>query len=375
MSRGHREYLDHVVVCKVGSSSLVDEEGAFDGSQVAAIAREAAEIARGGWRPIIVSSGAVAVGMGRLGLASRPRDIPGLQAAAAAGQAALTEAYARELARFDLPCAQVLLNRRDVVDRESYLHIRHTFERLLELGVVAIVNENDTTSVTEFSFGDNDLLGAIVATLVGAERYVILTDIDGLYTADPSKNEGARRIERVEAIDDDVLALAGESASGIGTGGMRSKLSAARALMAAGIPTAIVSGRDPGALSAAVAGEVRGTLFAASEELHEPARKLWIALAGVPKGTIVVDEGAARALVEGGASLLPVGVSGVEGVFDAGDVVSVVDRDGRLIARGVSRYSAEELAKARGLKLDVVARFLPAKADVPAIHRDELLVF
>ncbi len=375
MSERHPDYLDHVVVCKVGSSSLVDEHAAFDPSRVAAIASEAAKVASSGWRPIIVSSGAVAVGMGRLGLKERPRDIPGLQAAAAAGQAALTEAYARELARFGLPCAQVLLNRRDVVDRGSYLHIRHTFERLLELGVVAVVNENDTTSVTEFSFGDNDLLGAIVATLVGAERYVILTDIDGLYTADPSRDAAACRIDRIEAIDERILALAGESASAIGTGGMRSKLHAARALMAAGIPMAIVSGRDIGAMSAAVRGEVRGTLFAPSEENREPARKLWIALAGVPKGTIVVDEGAARALVEKGASLLPVGVREIRGDFVSGDVVSVEDPEGRLIARGVSRYRSDELAKARGLKLDVIGRFLPEKADVPAIHRDELLVF
>ncbi len=375
MSERHPDYLDRVVVCKVGSSSLVDERAVFDPSRVVAIAKEAAAISEEGWRPIIVSSGAVAVGMGRLGLKERPRDIPGLQAAAAAGQAALTEAYARELARFGLPCAQVLLNRRDVVVRESYLHIRHTFERLLELGVVPVVNENDTTSVTEFSFGDNDLLGAIVATLVDAERYVILTDIDGLYTADPSRDAAAERIERIEAIDERILALAGDSASAIGTGGMRSKLHAARALMAAGIPMAIVSGRDPGAMSAAVRGEVRGTLFAPSEESREPARKLWIALAGVPKGTIVVDDGAARALREWGASLLPVGVREVRGAFEAGDVVSVEDAEGRLIARGVARYGARELDKARGLKLDVVGRFFPEKADVPAIHRDELLVF
>ncbi len=375
MSERHPDYLDHVIVCKVGSSSLVDERAAFDPARVVAIASEAAKIAAEGWRPIIVSSGAVAVGMGRLGLSERPRDIPGLQAAAAAGQAALTEAYARELAQFDLPCAQVLLNRRDVVNRESYLHIRHTFERLLELGVVAVVNENDTTSVTEFSFGDNDLLGAIVATLVGAERYVILTDIDGLYTADPTRDSAAERIDRIEAIDERILALAGGSASAIGTGGMRSKLHAARALMAAGIPMAIVSGSDPGALSAAVRGEVRGTLFAPSEENREPARKLWIALAGLPKGTIVVDDGAARALVERGASLLPVGVREVRGDFASGDVVSIVNPEGHLIARGVSRYSASELSKARGLKLDVIGRFLPEKADAPAVHRDELLVF
>ncbi len=375
MSAGRCAGRRRVIVAKVGSSSLVTASGAFDEGRVADLASQAAALARDGWSPVIVSSGAVAVGMGRLGLGERPSDIPGLQAAAAAGQAALTEAYARELERFGIACAQVLLNRRDVVERESYLNVRNTFERLLELGVVPVVNENDTTSVTEFSFGDNDLLGAIVAVLVGAERYVILTDIDGLYTADPARDASAERIEHLEGIDERILALAGGSASEVGTGGMRSKLNAGRALLQAGIPMAIVSGSEPDALVEAAEGNVRGTLIEAPEGAHEPARKLWIALAGVPKGTITVDDGARRALVEQGASLLPVGIAGVEGEFSEGDVVSVADAEGHLIARGLTRYDADELRRSQGLQLSVIARFLPQRADAPAIHRDELLVF
>lgn len=368
--------MGRLIVAKVGSSTLVDRAGELDLSFVRALCAQIAELKARGDRVVLVSSGAAAVGRSLLGFSERPSDIPTLQACAAAGQTSLIERYAEVLAADGVSCAQVLLTRGDVVDRTGYLNARNTFERLLDLGVVPIVNENDTVSVREFSFGDNDMLGAIVASLIDADLYVILSDIDGLYTANPDTDPSARLIERVERVDAEVVAMAGGAGSSFGTGGMATKVRAARAMIAAGIPMVICRGRAERSLVGAVDGKGRHTLFEGPQGAgHEQARKLWIGLAGLSKGSVAVDDGAVRALVGKGASLLPVGVTGVEGDFDAGDTVNVVDADGRLVARGISRYSAADLWKVRGLRLDVIARFWPDRADCPAIHRDELLVF
>lgn len=371
----HTEELDRVVVAKVGSSTLVGADGALDYAYLTSLVDQLVQLKAMGYRPVLVSSGAVAAGMERLGLKERPSDIPALQACASAGQAALTEAYAERLAAHGCPCGQVLLTRRDVIDRRGYLNARNTLDYLLELGAVPVVNENDTVAAYEFVFGDNDMLGAIVSTLVGAERYVILSDIDGMYTADPATHPDAELIEHVDRIDRGIEVMAGGAGSSVGTGGMEAKLRAARALLAAGIPMTICHGRRPGALVDAVLGKGRRTEFGVPGAPREQARKLWIGIANCAAGTVEVDQGCADAIRNQGASLLPVGVRSVSGSFDEGDVVSVVGPDGSLIARGVARYDAADLSRARGLPLDVVARFLPAKADVPAIHRDELLVF
>ena len=327
-------------------------------------------------RVVVVSSGAAAAGMERLGFTSRPSDMPSLQACAACGQAALTEVYAGVLAKQGIACGQVLLTRRDVVDREGYLNARNTLERLLELGVVPVVNENDTVSVAEFAFGDNDMLGAIVATLIGADLYIIMSDIDGFYTANPQVDPNAKLLDRVESITQETMAMAGGAGSSVGTGGMATKLRAARALLAAGIPTVICQGRKPGVLGQVVRGEKVGTRFEAPlGSAHESPRKLWIGLAEVPRGTLTLDEGACAAVIKRGASVLPVGVIATEGTYAAGDVVNVVTPEGTLIGRGTVRYSSDEMVRVRGLKLDVIARFMPEKDGQPAIHRDELLVF
>ena len=368
--------MSPLVVAKVGSSTLMDGRGELDVDFVRALCAQICELRREGVRVVLVSSGAAAVGRSLLGFSERPSDIPTLQACAAAGQTTLIERYAEVLAADGVACAQVLLTRGDVVDRTGYLNARNTFERLLDLGVVPIVNENDTVSVREFSFGDNDMLGAIVASLVDADLYVILSDIAGLYTANPDKDPTARLLERVSRVDAEVMAMAGGAGSSFGTGGMATKVRAARAMLAAGIPMVICRGRDGEALLDAYRGRGRHTRFESDAPVpHEQARKLWIGLAGISRGSLTVDAGAARALERDGASLLPVGVTDVEGDFAAGDTVSVLDHEGRLIARGISRYSSEELWKARGLRLDVIARFWPDRADCPAIHRDELLVF
>lgn len=365
-----------IVVVKIGSSTLVDEAGAVDRAFIADLCDQVVALMRRGKRVVIVSSGAAAAGMERLGFASRPTDMPSLQACAACGQAALTEVYAGVLAQQGIACGQVLLTRRDVIDREGYLNARNTLERLLELGVVPVVNENDTVSVAEFAFGDNDMLGAIVSTLIGADLYVIMSDIDGLYTANPAVDPDAQLISHLDRIGPDVLAMAGGAGSAVGTGGMLTKLRAARALLAAGIPTVICKGRRPGVLDEVVWGEGVGTRFEPPlGQSHESPRKFWIGLAEVPRGTLTLDEGACAAVIKRGASVLPVGVVATEGTYDAGDVVNVVTSEGALIGRGTVRYSSDEMVRVRGLKLDVIARFMPEKEGQPAIHRDELLVF
>jgi glutamate 5-kinase len=365
-----------VVVVKVGSTTLVDEKGAPDEAFIADLCDQLVAARAAGWKPILVSSGAAAAGMQRLGFSSRPADIPSLQACAACGQAALTEVYASQFARNGIVCGQVLLTRRDVVDREGYLNARNTFERLLELGVVPVVNENDTVSVAEFAFGDNDMLGAIVSTLVSADLYVILSDVDGMYDANPSTHPEAHLISHLDHIDDEVMSMATGSSSMVGTGGMVTKLRAARVLLAAGLPTTICRGRRPGVLAEVLAGHEVGTRFEpAAGSSYERGRKLWIGLAEVVRGTLVLDDGACAAVRERGASVLPVGVVRSDGSFAAGDVVDVVSIDGQLIGRGVVRFDSDEMMRVRGLKLDVIARFIPERAGQPAIHRDELLVF
>lgn len=365
-----------LVVAKVGSSTLMGEDGCLDVEFVSSLCGQICELRRRGMRVILVSSGAAAVGRQRLGFSERPQDIPTLQACAAAGQASLTETYAEVLAADGVACGQVLLTRGDVVDRTGYLNARNTLERLLELGVVPVVNENDTVSVREFAFGDNDMLGAIVATLVDADLYVILSDIDGLYTANPDTDPSARLIERVEHVGADIVSMAGGAGSSYGTGGMATKVKAGRAMIAAGIPMLVCRGREPEALVNAVDGIGRHTRFEGADGSgREQARKLWIGLAGVAKGSVVIDDGACRALRERGASLLPVGVREVRGSFEAGDIVSVYDLAGDLVARGVSRYSSDETWKCRGLRSEVIERFMPDKGDVPCLHRDEMLVF
>ena len=365
-----------IVVVKIGSSTLVDERGAVDRAFIADLCDQVVGLMRKGKHVVIVSSGAAAAGMERLGFESRPTDMPSLQACAACGQAALTEAYADVLARQGIACGQVLLTRRDVVDREGYLNARNTLERLLELGVVPVVNENDTVSVAEFAFGDNDMLGAIVSTLIGADLYVIMSDIDGLYTANPATNPDARLIPRLDRIGPDVMEMAGGAGSSVGTGGMLTKLRAARALLSAGIPTVICRGRQPGVLEQVVDEQAVGTRFEPPlGQTRENPRKFWIGLAEVVRGSLTLDEGACAAVIKRGASVLPVGVIATEGTYDAGDVVNVVTPEGTLIGRGTVRYSSDEMVRVRGLKLDVIARFMPEKSGQPAIHRDELLVF
>ena len=365
-----------LVVAKLGTSTLVDGSGALDHDFIRSLCDQVGALAEEGTRVVLVSSGAAAAGRDVLGFDARPTDIPTLQACAAAGQVRLTEAYAEVLAKRGIPCGQVLLTRRDVTDRDGYLNARNTLERLLDLGVVPVVNENDTVSVAEFAFGDNDMLGAIVAAMLNADLYVILSDVEGLYTSNPQTDPSASLVELVKEVDGRVSSMAGGAGTSFGTGGMSSKLRAARAMLVAGIPTVICQGRRERVLVDVAHGQRVGTLFRAPEGTpHETGRKLWIGLAEVVKGTLTLDDGASRAVVERGSSILPVGVVSTTGTYEAGDVVNVVTQNGDLIGRGVARYSSDDMRRVHGLKLEVIARFLDEKNVQPAIHRDELLVF
>ena len=349
-------------VIKIGSNTLTDDEGKCDRAYLADLAHQVARVRREGWRVIIVSSGAIPCGLEALGLPlRRPDDMPTVQAAASVGQRALLAAYDQVFSPYGMLTSLVLLTRRDTADRNAYLHARDTFRRLVELNAVPIVNENDTVSVEQIKFGDNDTLAALVACLANADRVVILSDIDGLYTSNPKTDPSAQLIKRVDRITPEILAGASGAGSAVGSGGMITKLTSARVLGAAGIPLVICSGRAEDAVVRSLADDPIGTLFTGADAPHEiTPRKLWIALGDSVKGTLLVDAGAARAIVEDGASLLAVGVKNVEGEFEAEDVVDVVDEAGFVIARGLARCSAESVRS--------------GKADV-AVHRDELILF
>ena len=349
-------------VIKIGSSTLTDAEGKVDRAYLADLAHQVARVRRAGWRVIIVSSGSIPCGLEALGLPlRRPSDMPTVQAAASVGQRALLAAYDQVFSPYGMLTSLVLLTRRDTADRTAYLHARDTFGRLLDFDAVPIVNENDTVSVEQIKFGDNDTLAALVACLADADRVVILSDIDGLYTANPSSDPSARLLPRVDRITPQVMAGASGAGSCVGSGGMVTKLTAARVLGAAGIPLVICSGRAEDAVIRALDDEPIGTLFTAKERRHEiTPRKLWIALGDAVRGTLDVDDGAARAIIDGGNSLLSVGVRRVEGDFAAGDAVDVLDPSGFVIARGLACAGAAEVAD--------------GSADV-AIHRDELVLF
>lgn len=366
------------MVVKIGSSTVTEPGTGVNRLFIARLAHEAVELRSLGWNLVVVSSGAIACGAPVLGFSTRPADMPSLQACASVGQCVLSAAYDEEFRACGLATSLVLLTRHDTARRQSYLHARDALTRLVELGVVPVVNENDTVSVDEIRFGDNDTLAALVACLVSADLCVTLSDIEGLYTANPSIDPNARFVSRVEKIDAAIIASAGDSSSAVGTGGMITKIRSSRILMTAGIPSVICSGADEGALARLARGEQVGTLFVPPHARTDIApRKLWIALGDAAHGSVTVDDGAARALVERGSSLLPVGITAVEGQFEAGDVLDVRDAGGFVLARGIAEAGSDELQLAAGRQQREIAgnHLLQALAGRPAIHRDNLIVF
>lgn len=357
------------VVAKIGTASITDDHGAIDGAAVAKLSDEVAALRLGGHEVIVVSSGAVAAGVAALGMAARPADIQTLQAISAAGQSRLVEAYNRELARHGLVGAQVLLDPHDFVDRTQYLHARSTIERLLELGCVPVVNENDAIANDELRYGDNDRLAALLANSVHADVLVLLTDMDGVFTADPRRDPAATLIPLVR-VGDPLLAVQAEvGGSGRGSGGMASKLTAARMASWSGLRSVIARASRPDVLAGAVSAELVGTTFEAHDRSLS-SRKLWIAFASEVMGVVEVDAGAERALTDRPNSLLPAGVVSVRGTFAEGDTVDIAGPDGRAFARGLAALDAGTARRVVGLRTGD----LPDGVNHEVVHRDDLVV-
>ncbi len=362
------------IVVKVGSRVLTHADGRLDHVQIGRLAAELHHLMRAGRKVVLVSSGAVAAGMGRLGLPRRPSDLAQLQAIAAVGQSCLVEAYERALAAYERHAAQVLLTADDLDHRTRYLNARNTIHKLLEFGTVPVINENDTVSVDELktTFGDNDRLAAMVTNLIQAPLLVLLSDVDGLYDGPPDAS-GVRRIPTVSRLDESVFALVRDRSGGVSKGGMASKLRAARMATTAGENVIIASGRRPDVLSAIVAGEEVGTLCLAQGSLLA-ARKRWIGFTAQPRGQLVVDDGARRAVEAGGRSLLPIGVVDVVGQFAKGDVVALLDGQGVEFARGLTNYRAADVRRVGGLKSDQIAGALGHCPYTEIVHRDNMVV-
>lgn len=360
------------LVVKLGSSIVADDRGDVREEILGGICDQIAELHHAGRSPIVVTSGAIARGMGVMSLPLRPRAVDELQAASAVGQGKLYQVYDELLRARDVPTAQVLLTFFDMSARTHYLNARQTLRKLLEWRVVPVINENDTTTTDEISFGNNDFLAAQVAILLGAELLLLLTDARGVYTADPRLDPEAELIAEVPDFASLEGLKIGHSHSPLGSGGMRSKVVAAEMATAAGIPTVVAGGLQPGAIAAAArreeVGTGRGGTFFPAREGRFSSFKLWLKYAKPSRGRVLVDGGAARALREGGTSLLPVGVVRVSGDFEAGDAVEIA-HDDELVGKGICNYSAADLGAVLGLKSGAVRELLPAASE-EAIHRD-----
>lgn len=362
------------IVVKVGSAVLASSENGLDQARIERLAAELSGLMEEGREMILVSSGAIAAGLAKLGLAKKkgmPLSLK--QAAAAVGQSSLMWMYEKTFDAHGRKVAQVLLTREDLSNRMRFLNARNTLQALLDYGVVPIINENDTVSVDEIRFGDNDNLSGMVVHLADADLLVILSDIDGLYTADPKLDTSAELIPVVEKITAELERGAGDAQSAVGTGGMRSKVMTAKKVGAYGAPVVIINGKKQGLLQALFDGKEVGTLFLPRPEKQD-SRKHWIAYTVSATGKVMVDEGGREALVNKGKSLLPGGVVKVEGSFRIGDCVTCVDRAGHAFARGLVKYSSEDLDLIKGLKTSQIAGVLGHKDYDEVIHRDDLVI-
>ncbi|MDQ3729885.1 MAG: glutamate 5-kinase [Actinomycetota bacterium] len=359
------------VVAKLGSSIVAEPSGDVRGDVLDGICAQVGALHASGEDVVMVTSGAIALGMKLMGFDARPRAVDELQAASAVGQGSLFRAYESRLASHDVHAAQVLLNSSDVSTRVNYLNARATLKRLLQWRAVPVINENDTTATDEITFGDNDFLAAQVALLLGARQLVLLTDTAGLHTSDPRHHSDARLVERVDDFSDLAGYEIGSRTSPFGSGGMRSKIAAAEMATSAGVEVVVCDGTLDDGLSRAVGGERVGTLFPAGEG-RAPSFKLWLRYAKPARGTVRVDAGAARVLREQGSSLLPVGVVEVQGDFEAGDAIEVV-AEGGPVGKGIVNYSAGELGRIKGMKSREVRELMPHAAD-EAVHRDSFVL-
>jgi len=359
------------LIVKLGSSIVAADDGELRADVLDSVCRQVADLEQGGERVVMVTSGAIARGMRLLELPVRPRAMDELQAASAIGQGDLFRAYESRLAQHGTRAAQVLLTAADIAARTNYLNARQTLRRLVDWGVVPVVNENDTTATDEITFGDNDFLAAQVALLLDARLLVLLTNVDGLLSGDPRVDQRAELIDEVTDFSQLQGLEIGDRTSVFGSGGMRSKVAAAEMASEAGIPAVICNGTSEGTLLAAASGGACGTRFAAGEG-RASSFKLWLKYAKTSRGRLIVDAGAARVLRERGSSLLPVGISAVEGEFEAGDAIDVAS-DGETIGKGITDYSSRELQRVIGMQSAQVRELLPHAAD-EVVHRDRFVL-
>jgi len=340
---------------------------------IESISHEICRLIQSGREVILVSSGAMAAGMRKMGLAKRPEAIPARQAVAAVGQAGLILAYEEAFARYDMKVAQILLTADDMTNRKRYLNARNTLNTLLEWGVVPIINENDTVMVEEIKFGDNDNLAAVIALLMDADLLINLTDIDGLYDKDPRVFADAELLPEVNTIGKNIERYAGDIPGTLGTGGMLTKIKAARKVTAAGIPMVIANGTHREILQRLFSGTSTGTFFIPRKE-RLSSRKCWLAFSLKPKGVIVIDDGATKAIKGRGKSLLPSGIERVIGEFGVGDPVQLMDAAGKILGNGLVNYSASDIRKIQGLKTGQIINCLGEKPYDEVIHRDNLVL-
>ena len=374
MAYERKELLGRVkkVLIKIGSAVLTGADG-LDLAIIEQLVAEMAGLKNKGYQIIIVTSGAIASGKHRMGITGPLKSIPQKQAAAAIGQGRLMRVYANAFGAHGIYVAQTLLTMSDLTDRKRFLNIRNTLSTLVEWGVIPVINENDTVAVEEIKFGDNDHLAAMMANLIETHLVINLTSTDGLYDRNPALSSEARLIPLVTEFTDEIEGAATAETSAVGLGGMKSKVMAAKKVTACGIPYIIAPGKEKGVLEAIFAGEEKGTLFLPASQ-HLNSRKYWIAFTLRPRGRLFLDEGAKKAIVEEGKSLLPSGIISAEGIFAAGDAVSCVDREGMPIATGLVNYSSEEIGRIKGLKTSEVEQTLGYKDYDEVIHRDNLAV-
>lgn len=362
------------IVIKVGSSTITYANGKRNFSQIDRLAREISDLQNQGKEMILVTSGAVAVGVDRMGLPGKPKTIPGKQAAAAVGQGVLMHTYEKFFADYGQIVAQVLITKTEAIDRHRYTNTRNTFMELMRQRVIPIVNENDVVALDELKIGDNDNMSALVAGIVDADLVIILSDVDGLYTANPQTHPDAVIVPEVAEITPEIEASAGGVGSARGTGGMATKIQAAKAATSSGIHLVIASGTEKNAITRVLQGEELGTLFV-SRENRLQFRKRWLAFGAKIAGSIVVDDGCAKAIRKaGGCSILPAGVFAVQGEFLPGSTVSVIDKDAHELARGLVHYSSAELEQIKGCNSGEIANILGHKNFDEVIHRDDLVI-
>ena len=362
------------IVIKVGTSTITYANGKRNFSQIDRLAREISDLQNQGKEMILVTSGAVAVGVDRMGLPGKPKTIPGKQAAAAVGQGVLMHTYEKFFADYGQIVAQVLYTKTEAIDRHRYTNTRNTFMELMRQRVIPIVNENDVVALDELKIGDNDNMSALVAGIVDADLVIILSDVDGLYTANPQTHPDAVIVPEVAEITPEIEASAGGVGSARGTGGMATKIQAAKAATSSGIHLVIASGTEKNAITRVLQGEELGTLFV-SRENRLQFRKRWLAFGAKIAGSIVVDDGCAKAIRKaGGCSILPAGVFAVQGEFLPGSTVSVIDKDAHELARGLVHYSSAELEQIKGCNSGEIANILGHKNFDEVIHRDDLVI-